>query len=491
MMKRHTLAAAIAAALVSGPAAAVHITWDFKDSNSVGNTWASDGYPTEAPDGALVLYSWADRSEEISDPAEWAKNSKRTYTYQGAKPFVLDEIVFSGEAFNNFHVTHGSSWVEELRVAATKGTTTYFSNNNVATEGVHFTSGNGEALADRTDGKWADNVGQGTTVGSAHDLAGLGFTAAQRLVNPGETITFEFFEDVSDGVGPDATYGENFRVELFGETQSASMALGGNVNTANNTVDFGTVRLGTSESRTVSVTNTGTEQSILSDVVLGGAADANFTPDGDTAPVDRAKNESVTRDYTFTPGGLGTDSDTISLTANDSGDNLSEVVTLTGVGVTPIFDLKDLGTSGTLNFGNVDLASTAVKDMIVRNLFGTDYGADTDLTILSVGITGSSDFSFEGANPGTFEVNANGSASFLDKLKFLPTVAGLQQATLTFLTDVGVAKGASGASYSFTLQGTGQVSGGSGGGGGGVPAPGTLLLLGVGLAGLRAVRPSR
>lgn len=233
-----------------------------------------------------------------------------------------------------------------------------------------------------------------------------------------------------------------------------------------NNVNFGNVRVGTSSSAALTVTNTGTSGSTLSGNI--NAASGNFSPTSGSQSFSLGSGSSFSRTFTYSPNARGTQSVDVSITSNAQ--NITR--TLTGTGVSPVFS-SSVAPGSTINFGEVEYIAN--QSLTLQNLTpDADLGNLTDMTLLSATISGpdASYFTLENFTPGM-----KLSKSQLQNLaiRFMHNYTGrdeygyVRNATLTFTTDVGTALGSSGQTYSFNLQATT------------IPEPTTLALFGFAL----------
>jgi hypothetical protein len=452
------MAAGVALALCGGSASAVptlvasFVFDDSSDATSIPLVDLSNDltiYPATL-DGSQTLYSWGSPGNP--------DNSERTVTYTGTQSFSFSHLEFYGTAYSNSELGV-TSYGEDLEVRL-------FLNGDDDTAAVAptLTFPAGELL-DRTAG--------GTDLSDpAHEPDFIGI--ANRNVSNGTQFTFVFSEIIADGDDvPDATYGQDFEIQVWGEVLDVAEP---SLSVTPSSLDFGNVRVGTtSPTQDATASNNGDPGSTLSNVVLG-AAPGDFNG-GPSTPADLDQGESTSQAYTYSPGEIGSDNETVTVSADSVP---SQDVTLLGNGVGPIFDLQGFGTSGLIDLGSVDLGDATTQTLTMDNLFLTELGDLTDLTILNLTLLpGSTDFGFAGFTPNTV-ISTTDLSDFL--LEFTPSAVGTILGTLQIQTDVGAAKGDSGEFYTFQLSGVGTDPSGPTPN----PAPAAWLLLATGLVGLRA-----
>jgi len=223
---------------------------------------------------------------------------------------------------------------------------------------------------------------------------------------------------------------------------------------------------------------------------------------GSGGSINLKDNQSATFDYTFAPTSRGTVTASVAanLTSGSSdGKNTGQVVnaTLTGQGVGPTYQSR-LGTtesgapsgaintpaantgSGLIDFGTLGTKSHSTLFLDIANISTDANGGNstlTDLSLLSFSISGSqtSAFALGGSLPTVLRESGD---HVVLPIEFNPLSFGNYAATLTFITDARVAFGSIGDTFSYTLSG--QVTP--------APEPATLLLFGVGLAGVVVAR---
>jgi Abnormal spindle-like microcephaly-assoc'd, ASPM-SPD-2-Hydin len=186
---------------------------------------------------------------------------------------------------------------------------------------------------------------------------------------------------------------------------------------------FGNQAIGTTATRTVTVTNVSSSTVTLSGFTVGGVNLTDFANPSNTCGSTLAASASCTASVTFTPSQFGVvESAFLTLTSSAVGSPHS--VSLNGTGVATSGATVGFNPA-TLAFGNVPLTATSGLTLVV-----TDEGAPNYTT---------SSIALSGANSGDFSVSPS-SCSLVSNVScnlaigFAPTVNGPEVATLT-ITD--------------------------------------------------------
>ena len=195
--------------------------------------------------------------------------------------------------------------------------------------------------------------------------------------------------------------------------------------------NFGTVTVGSNQSLSETITNTGTSSVTISEITISGTG---FGLSGITAPVTLTAGQSASFSITFAPQSAASASGSITLTSNAS--NSTVAISLSGTGVTA----GTLGaTPASLGFGNVTVGSNQSLSASITNTGGSS------VTVSQIAATGTG-FSLSGiAAP--FTLAAGQSASF--------SVAFSPQSAASASGSVNVTSNASNSSLSIPLSGTG------------------------------------
>jgi hypothetical protein len=200
-------------------------------------------------------------------------------------------------------------------------------------------------------------------------------------------------------------------------------------------LSFGSVTLGSNQSLSETVINTGGSSVTISQVGISGTG---FSLSGITTPVTLTAGQSATFSVKFTPASAGTVSGNVTITSNASNPTLT--IPLSGTGVAP----GVLGSNPTsLAFGSVTVGNNQSLSETVTNTGGST------ITISQVGISGTG-LSLSGiTTPAT--LTAGQSATF--SVKFTPASAGIVSGNLT------VTSNASNSTLTIPLTGTGVAPG--------------------------------
>jgi Abnormal spindle-like microcephaly-assoc'd, ASPM-SPD-2-Hydin len=199
-------------------------------------------------------------------------------------------------------------------------------------------------------------------------------------------------------------------------------------------LSFGSVTVGSNQSLSETLTNTGGTSVTISQVGISGTG---FTLSGITTPVTLPAGQSASFNVTFTPTTAAAATGSVTVSSNASNPTLT--IGLTGTGIAP----GALGASPTsLSFGNVTVGSNQSLSETVTNTGGTS------VTISQVGISGTG-FTLSGiTTPVT--LTAGQSASF--SVTFTPTTAAAASGTVT------VSSNASNPTLTIPLSGTGVAA---------------------------------
>ncbi|MGC1450281.1 MAG: choice-of-anchor D domain-containing protein [Candidatus Sulfotelmatobacter sp.] len=200
-------------------------------------------------------------------------------------------------------------------------------------------------------------------------------------------------------------------------------------------LSFGSVIVGSKQSLSETVTNTGGSTVTISQVGISGTG---FSLSGITAPITLTAGQSATFSVTFTPPSVGSVNGNLTITSTASNPDLT--VSLSGTGIAP----GALGSNPTsLSFGGVTVGSSQSLSETVTNTGGSS------VTISQVGISGSG-FSLSGITAPT-TLTAGQSTTF--------TVTFTPQSAANASGNVTITSTAPNPTLAIPLSGTGMAPG--------------------------------
>src|SRR6266436_2456483 len=212
-------------------------------------------------------------------------------------------------------------------------------------------------------------------------------------------------------------------------------------------VSFGSVQVGSSQTRSETLTNSEGSSVNISQVVLTGTG---FTTSGLSVPTILNAGQSLTFNVVFTPLASGNDSGSLSLTADGTVPLVS--VSLAGTGSSPGWLAV---APGTFNFGNVTVGAS-------QNQTGTLTASGASVTVSSA-TSSNGEFALSGLSlPAT--IAAGRSATFT--LTFAPQASGATSGSISFSSNAASAPsaasvtgtGTSAAQHSVSLSWTASTS---------------------------------
>lgn len=213
---------------------------------------------------------------------------------------------------------------------------------------------------------------------TAFQIAGSGFTVTgpslPLTLASGQSITLKAtFQPVVDGVagGSIIVSGSGVVIPLFGTGETGG---GGQLSVTPGSVSFGSVMLGSSESKPSSLTATGGSVTISSATTSG----TEFSLTGVSFPLTIKAGQSVSFDVEFAPQTAGSASSTISFASNASNGGASE--SATGTGAAPYVTLSWTPSTSQVSGYNV-YRGTSVNDYSKVNSALDPKSSYTDSTV--------------------------------------------------------------------------------------------------------------
>ena len=148
------------------------------------------------------------------------------------------------------------------------------------------------------------------------------------------------------------------------------------------TVSFGNVAMGQSATKTVTLTNPGTEALSVSGIAVAGTG---FTASGPHLPISLASGQSTSISAVFKPTSGNADKGTITITSNAPGS--PSLVALSGTGTTGTTAAATLTvTPSTVAFGSVAVGSEETQTVHVENT-GSEAATISKVTISGTGVS--------------------------------------------------------------------------------------------------------
>lgn len=182
---------------------------------------------------------------------------------------------------------------------------------------------------------------------------------------------------------------------------------------------FGSVTVGNSSSQSVVLTNGGNANVSISQITVAGS---DFSGSGITTPLTLTPGQNATYTAQFTPTATGSASGQITFTSNAS--NSPTLVSLSGTGA-PATVLQLTANPTSINFGNVNVGSTATQSITITNT------GNANVTISQVTSTGSG-FSGSGI---TVPLTLTAGQSVNYTAQFAPAAAGGATGQVSFVSN--------------------------------------------------------
>ena len=285
------------------------------------------------------------------------------------------------------------------------------------------------------------NSGTAAVTVSQATVSGAGFTIsgspAGQTIQPGQSVSFTAqFSPTS--VGSDSG---SVSIASNAPNSPLTIALSGTgtqpqIAAIPSKAPFGSVAVGDSNSQTITVTNGGTANLVISQGTVTGSG---FHISGLSAPLTIPAGSNATFNAVFTPTGAGTVTGSISLSSNAP--NSPYVIGLSGTGVAGT-QLLTFNVSS-LSFGNVNEGSTSNLPATLTNT------GNASVTISASNISGAG-FTVSGISPGE---SLSPSQSLPVTVQFAPTVAGAVSGNLSLVSNA-----TNSPAISLSGTGTQQVS---------------------------------
>jgi HYDIN/CFA65/VesB family protein/centrosomal CEP192-like protein/ASPM-SPD-2-Hydin domain-containing protein len=311
----------------------------------------------------------------------------------------------------------------------------------------------GQSIAKRVtitnSGSTSVVLSQDSTSSSAYTVSGLTLPAT---IAPGQTatLTVTFAPKSMGSIDGNVTLNGNASLVVSGASGSSnpsSQAINAILQVSGSgigaaqlaaspaSVAFGNVTIGTPQSTTITLTNSGTDSETISQASASGAG---FTISGLALPMNLAAGQSTTFTATYAPAAAGTL--TGSIVISSTGTNASLTIPASGTAVTP-GALSATPTS--IAFGNIAVGTTQSQSETLRNTGGSL------LHITAATITGTG-FGDSGI---TVPTTLNPGQSLTFNVSFSPNSGGAASGSLALTADGSVP------SLTVALSGSGTAPG--------------------------------
>jgi hypothetical protein len=206
---------------------------------------------------------------------------------------------------------------------------------------------------------------------------------------------------------------------------------------APSSLNLGSTNLGTTVTKTFTISNTGGSSLNISAATVNGTG---YLVSGMTCPYTLAAGSSMNLSVSFTPTTAGTDNATLNLTSNAS--NPSVAVSLTGSGTSVTSGTLGV-TPGSMSFGSVTIGDTQTQN-------GSITASGGSLTLSSASSSNSA-FTLGGF---TLPMTLSAGQSVPFTVTFAPKTAGATSSNLSFFTSNSVSATATASGSGATVQHT-------------------------------------
>jgi hypothetical protein len=264
------------------------------------------------------------------------------------------------------------------------------------------------------------NSQYGKVILTSYQTSGTGFTVSgptlPLTLSKGQSATLNTtFAPTASGSASGSVFlaGPGLTVSFSG-TGSGSTT--GQLSASPSSLGFGSVTVGSNESLSGTITNTGSSSVSVSNVQISGTG---FTLSGISSSFTLNAGQSTTFTVKFAPTSTGAASGSVTVTSNASNPTLT--TSLSANGTTTAGQLTVSPSS--IGFGNVDVGSSAAQTSTISATGGT-------VTVNSAA-SSSSQYVISGA---AFPLTLNSGQSAQITVSFAPTTAGASSATLTYTT---------------------------------------------------------
>ncbi len=350
-------------------------------------------------------------------------------------------LVFSPNAAGSFSATATITSTASNGTATVSLSGTGIASGQLALSQANETFGNVTVGSNQSLSETVTNTGGSSVTISQLGISGTGFSlsgiTAPMTLTAGQSTAFTVT------FAPQSAANASGKITITSNAPNPTLAIPlsgmgvapGTLASSPASLSFGSVTIGSKQSLSETVTNTGGSSVTISQVGISGTG---FSLSGITAPVTLTAGQSTTLTVSFTPASAGSVSGNVTITSNASNPALN--IPLTGTGVTP----GALGSNPTsLSFGSVIVGSKQSLSETVTNTGGSS------VTISQVGISGTG-FSLSGITA-PVTLTAGQTATFT--VSFTPASAGSVSGNITITSN------ASNPTLTISLAGVGAAPG--------------------------------
>ncbi len=285
--------------------------------------------------------------------------------------------------------------------------------------GRNFLNGYGHAIQQQAGTSIAARIQ--AVAGPNSDSDPGGFTNLQEInanTQPGWTVGTNTVYDIGDGTPSTLAAPTNIGTLDPPATPPPSAP---EIDVAPLALDFGAVTVGNTQTRSTTISNTGSAALTISSLTISGNSDFVLNSSTPATPFDIAAGANATVQVNYTPGASGSDSGQLTIASNDSNE-ASIVVSLNGSGTAPATVCNINATPLSLNLGSVQTGQSATQPVSIGN---TGTGA---CTVTGLSVTGA-EFSLSASTPATpFTIQPGGSTNV--QISYSPVNTGADSGSL-------------------------------------------------------------
>ncbi len=267
--------------------------------------------------------------------------------------------------------------------SASQGTTDTPVSGDLTAAPASITFGNVQVGTSQTQSGTLTNTGASNVNVTQAAVTGDGFTTsgltAPLTLTPGQTVTFNVIfnpQAVGSATGTLAVTNDG-TVSPLNIALSATAVAAGSLVTSPTSFTWTNVQVGTSQTQTETLKNSGGENLTITQATTNAAA---FTYTGLSLPLTLAPNQSTTFGVVFSPANATPTNGLLSLTASGSATTVD--IALSGTGVVPVPPATLVATPGTVNFTGAQVGKASTQTETLQNTGGLS------VTISQASVTG-------------------------------------------------------------------------------------------------------